>query len=132
VWTASKHRRNVSIVTVSSLVGVQGQSQAVSYAAAKAGQIALTKSLAKDLGAEGIRVNCVCPSNVLTPLMTEWASSFQDGNTSAALKLVADKQVLGRLASIEEIGNVALFLASDDASFITGQALVVDGGATLG
>jgi len=111
---------------------MQGQSQAVSYAAAKAGQIAITKALAKDLGPEGIRVNCVCPSNVLTPLMNEWASSFKDGDTEAALKMVAEKQILGRMASIEEIGNVVLFLASEDASFITGQALVVDGGATLG
>ena len=118
-----------TIINIASMVGVLGQSQAAAYCATKAGQIGLTKSLAVDLGPEGIRVNAVLPSNVDTPLMRSWAATLTD--PAKALERVASIQVLGRMATPEEIGRICLFLATDDSSFLTGQAIEAEGGASL-
>jgi len=118
-----------TIINMSSMTAVLGQHQSSAYAATKGAQLSLTKSLAIELGAAGIRVNAVLPSNVDTPLMRDWAATLPD--PEAALQRVADLQVFGRLAQPEEIGRVCLFLATDDSSFITGQGLEVDGGASL-
>jgi NAD(P)-dependent dehydrogenase (short-subunit alcohol dehydrogenase family) len=77
----------------------------------------------------GIRVNAVLPSNVDTPLMRDWAATLDD--PESALARIADLQVFHRLANPEEIGRVCLFLATEDSSFITGQGICVDGGASL-
>jgi NAD(P)-dependent dehydrogenase (short-subunit alcohol dehydrogenase family) len=119
-----------SIINMSSEVGLIGQAAAPSYVSSKAGQIGLTKALALDLATEGIRVNAVCPAGVMTPLMQEWANTQYD--PAAALKMVDSWHPLGRMATIEEMGEVCAFLASDEASFITGQAICPDGGAPLG
>jgi NAD(P)-dependent dehydrogenase (short-subunit alcohol dehydrogenase family) len=119
-----------SIINMSSEVGLIGQAMAVSYVSTKAALIGLTKALALDLAQEGVRVNAVCPAGVQTPLMREWAATQYD--PQAALKLVDSWHPLGRMATAEEIGRVCAFLASDDASFITGQAICPDGGAALG
>ncbi len=118
------------IINMSSEVALMGQSDAPSYVSSKAGQIGLTKALAVDLGPEGVRVNAVCPAGVMTPLMKEWADTQYD--PKAALEMVGGWHLLGRMATIEEIGEVCAFLASDEASFITGQAICPDGGASLG
>ncbi|MCA9088120.1 MAG: glucose 1-dehydrogenase [Planctomycetaceae bacterium] len=118
-----------TIINVSSMTAVLGQEHSTAYAASKGAQLSLTKSLAIELGKEGIRVNAVLPSNVDTPLMREWAATLPD--PQSALKRVADLQVLGRMASPEEIGRVCLFLATDDSSFVTGQGIEVEGGASL-
>lgn len=119
-----------SIINMSSKVGEIGQQAAPAYVATKAGQIGLTKALAIDLAPLGVRVNAVAPAGVLTPLMEEWAESQYD--PAAALKMVDSWHPLGRMATIEEIGEVCAFLASDEASFITGQVICPDGGAALG
>lgn len=119
-----------SIINMSSEVGLIGQAAAPSYVSSKAGQIGLTKALALDLAPEGIRVNAVCPAGVMTPLMQEWANTQYD--PAAALKMVDSWHPIGRMATIEEMGEVCAFLASDEASFITGQAICPDGGAPLG
>jgi L-fucose dehydrogenase len=119
-----------SIINMSSEVGLIGQAAAPAYVSTKAGQIGLTKALALDLAAEGIRVNAVCPAGVMTPLMQEWADTQYD--PSAALKMVDTWHPLGRMATIAEIGEVCAFLASDEAAFVTGQAICPDGGAALG
>lgn len=119
-----------SIINMSSEVGLIGQAAAPSYVATKAGQVGLTRALALDLAPEGIRVNAVCPAGVMTPLMQEWANTQYD--PQAALKMVDSWHPLGRMATIEEIGEVCAFLASAEASFITGQAICPDGGAPLG
>jgi L-fucose dehydrogenase len=119
-----------NIINMSSEVGLIGQAAAPSYVSSKAGQLGLTKALAVDLAPEGIRVNAVCPAGVMTPLMREWANTQYD--PAAALKMVDSWHLLGRMATIEEIGEVCAFLASDEASFITGQAICPDGGAPLG
>jgi L-fucose dehydrogenase len=118
------------IINMSDEVALIGQAEAPSYVAAKAGQIGLTRALALDLAAEGIRVNAVCPAGVLTPLLQEWAESHDDPET--ALGMVDSWHPLGRMATVEEIGEVCAFLASEEAAFITGQAICPDGGAALG
>ena len=118
------------IINMSSEVALIGQAQAPSYVSTKAGQLGLTRALALDLAADRVRVNAVCPAGVMTPLMREWADSEYD--PEAALKMVDSWHPLGRMATIEEIGEVCAFLASDEAAFVTGQTICPDGGAMLG
>ncbi|HBO43020.1 MAG TPA: oxidoreductase [Planctomycetaceae bacterium] len=119
-----------NIINMSSEVGLIGQAAAPAYVTTKAGQVGLTRALATDLAADGVRVNAVCPAGVMTPLMQEWADTQYDADE--ALRMVDSWHLLGRMATIDEIGEVCAFLASDEASFITGQAICPDGGAALG
>lgn len=119
-----------SIINMASKVGLVGQGKAVSYVTSKAGQVGMTLALALDLAREGVRVNAVCPAGVRTPMMEQWARTLDDPAT--ALKHEDANHALGRMATIEEIGEVCAFLASDEASFVTGQAICPDGGASLG
>jgi L-fucose dehydrogenase len=118
-----------TIVNISSMTAVLGQDRSSAYASTKAAQVGLTKALAVELGREGIRVNAILPSNIDTPLMHEWAATLDD--PQSALNRVAQLQVFGRMGTPEEIGRVALFLATDDSSFLTGQAIEAEGGASL-
>lgn len=129
---AAPHLRKTrgSIINMSSAVAVVGQAAASAYVSTKAGQIGLTKALALDLAPDGVRVNAVCPAGVMTPLMRDWAES--EYNATAALAMVDRWHPLGRMATAEEIGEVCAFLASAEASFITGQEIFPDGGASLG
>ncbi len=129
---AEPHLRKTrgSIINMSSEVGMIGQAAAPSYVSTKAGQIGLTKALALDLAPEGVRVNAVCPAGVLTPLMEEWADTQYD--PKAALEMVDSWHPIGRMATIDEIGEVCAFLASEEAAFMTGQVICPDGGAALG
>jgi len=129
---ATPHLRKThgNIINMSSEVGLIGQAAAPSYVSTKAAQIGLTKALALDLAPEGIRVNAICPAGVMTPLMQDWANTQYD--PAAALQMVDSWHPIGRMATIEEIGEVCAFLASDEASFMTGQAICPDGGAPLG
>lgn len=119
-----------SIVNMTSAVALIGQSAAVSYVSTKGGQIGLTRALAVDLAPKGVRVNAVAPAGVMTPLVKEWADSEYD--PQQAIDMVHRWHLLGRMATAEEIGEVCAFLASSEASFITGQILCPDGGASLG
>lgn len=119
-----------SIVNMSSKVAMIGQADAPAYVTTKAGQIGLTRALALDLAKEGVRVNAVCPAGVLTPLVEEWAKSSDD--PQAVLRMIDDIHPMGRMATIEEIGEVCAFLLSSEASFMTGQTICPDGGAALG
>lgn len=118
-----------TIVNISSMTAVVGQHLSTAYCATKAAQVGLTKALAIEAGPQGVRVNAILPSNVDTPLMREWAATLDDPDS--ALDRVANLQVIGRMAQPEEIGRIALFLATDDSSFLTGQAIQADGGAGL-
>lgn len=117
------------IVNISSMTAVLGQKNSTAYAASKGAQVSFTKSLALEGAGDGVRVNAILPSNVDTPLMRDWASTLSD--PEAALDRIAKLQPLGRMADPKEIGTVALFLCTADSSFITGQAIEVDGGAAL-
>lgn len=118
-----------TIISISSMTALLGQARATAYSATKAAQIGFTKALAIELGPENIRVNAILPSHVDTPLLQSYVTSAPD--PALALEQSAKVQVLGRMAKIEEIGRVALFLATDDSSFLTGQAIEADGGAAL-
>jgi len=109
-----------AIVTVSSMWGVAGGSCEAPYSAAKAGVIGLTKALAKELGPSNIRVNCVAPGVVDTDMNRHL--------TPEDLTALAEETPLGRIGRPEEIAQAIYFLASDRASFITGQTLAADGG----
>jgi NAD(P)-dependent dehydrogenase (short-subunit alcohol dehydrogenase family) len=113
-----------AIISTASVSGMAADMNQVGYAATKAAVIGITRALAVDHGAAGIRANCICPGITLTPPLLR---SLRDGDL---LALAADAQPLGRAAEPEEIANVALWLASEDSSFVTGQAIVVDGGMT--
>ena len=119
-----------NVVNVSSYVGLVGFAKTSAYAASKAAIINLTRSMALDHAGEGIRVNAVCPGSVDTDMIRSAWQQF--GDVEQAQRLWAEKHPLGRIATAEEIGRAIMFLASDDASFITGAALPVDGGITAG
>ncbi|WP_336773500.1 SDR family NAD(P)-dependent oxidoreductase [Paenibacillus sp. MMO-58] len=119
-----------SIVNMSSLNGLIGQKMNPVYAATKGGMNALTKALALDYAPYGVRVNSICPAGVTTPLLEQWISQ-QDDPVQTVQDLNA-MHPLGRPATSEEVAQTALFLASDASGFVTGVALPVDGGASLG
>jgi len=116
------------IINNSSGWGIVGGDAAVAYCASKGGVVLLTKAMAIDHGRQGIRVNCICPGDVDTPMLPEDARlrglKWQDYLAGCA------NRPLGRIGTADEIAKAALFLASDDSSFMTGAALVVDGGGT--
>lgn len=112
-----------SIINMSSKNGVKGSASLAHYNASKGGVVLLTESMAVDLAPYGIRANAVAPGNIMTPLDQELKE--KEGRDTSH---VPDRNPLGRLGTIEEIAHVFLFLASDEASFVTGSTFVADGG----
>jgi 3-oxoacyl-[acyl-carrier protein] reductase len=113
-------KRGGSIVNISSIVGVHGNWGQTNYGASKAGIIGFTKSLARELGSRGVRANVVAPGYVKTQLT--------DVLPEEATKAMLDNTPLGRLGDPEDVAGAVRFLCSDEASFITGEVLLVDGG----
>uniref|UniRef100_F7EWM6 Hydroxysteroid 17-beta dehydrogenase 14 n=1 Tax=Callithrix jacchus TaxID=9483 RepID=F7EWM6_CALJA len=118
-----------NIINISSLVGAIGQAQAVPYVASKGAVTAMTKALALDESPYGVRVNCISPGNIWTPLWEELAASTPDPRATILEGTLA--QPLGRMGQPAEVGAAAVFLASE-ATFCTGIELFVTGGAELG
>ncbi|MGC8874120.1 MAG: SDR family NAD(P)-dependent oxidoreductase [Chloroflexia bacterium] len=108
--------------------GLVGGERAAAYCAAKGGLVLLTKAMAIDHGPQGIRVNCVCPGDTDTPMLVEDAR--MRGMSWDAYLAAAANRPLGRIGRPEEVAYAVLFLASDEASYITGAVLAVDGGGT--
>ncbi len=121
-------RRTGSIVNVSSAGGLVGAPRLAAYNASKGGVVVLSKNMALDYASYGIRVNAVCPGAVDTPMLRN--AMTQLGSPEDALAMFVGLQPLGRLGRADEVANAVLFLASDEASFVTGAALCVDGGLT--
>lgn len=113
-------RRRGGVVTVSSMWGRVGASCEVAYSASKAALIGLTRALAKELGPSGVRVNCIAPGVIDTRMMDEHSDETK--------ALLAEETPLGRLGTPQDVARAIAFLLSDDAAFITGQVLGVDGG----
>jgi len=115
-----------SIVNIGSGWGLKGGPRAAAYCAAKGGTVNLTRAMAIDHGKQNIRVNCVCPGDVDTPML--WRECAQLGQDERGFLEEAADRPLGRVGTVEDVANAVLFLASPMASWITGAALVVDGG----
>jgi NAD(P)-dependent dehydrogenase (short-subunit alcohol dehydrogenase family) len=114
------------IINNSSGWGLVGGDKAVAYCASKGGVVLLTKAMA--IGRQGIRVNCICPGDVDTPMLPE--DAHRRGLEWKTYLAGCENRPMGRIGTPEEIAKAVLFLASDDSSFMTGAALVVDGGGT--
>ncbi len=119
-----------SIIHTSSGWGILGGADAAAYCAAKGGLVIMAKAMAIDHGPQGIRVNCVCPGDVRTPMLPDDAAK-QGLSWEEYIAGAADRP-LGRVGTADEIADAVLFLASDESSFVTGESLVVDGGGIAG
>ncbi len=119
-----------SIINQGSVAALVGIANFASYCAAKGAVVALTRSMSVDLAPRGVRVNVICPGTVYTPLMEPMLTARGGGDMAAGLALTVAKYPIGRLGTPEEIAAVALFLASDDSSFLTGSVVTADGGMT--
>lgn len=119
-----------AVVNISSVQGLRCQSNVSAYAASKGAVIAMTRSMALDYAQENIRVNCICPGSIDTPLLRYGAA--QHGKLEEVLKKWGASHPIGRIGTAEEIAQVVLFLFSDAAGFIVGQPIVADGGLISG
>jgi len=117
-----------SIISTASIAGMNGSFRLHAYSAAKAAVINLTRTAALEVGKHNIRVNCICPGIISTPLV----HGGLPGGKETLDPLLAKAQPIGRAGEAVDIANMALFLASEDSSWVTGSAMVVDGGFTAG
>jgi len=130
-----KRQGSGSIISTASVAGLQAGYGPHVYSAAKAAVIHLTRSVAMELGESGVRVNCICPGGIATPIFGEALGASGEAAQAVAEKMkgfLANRQPIQRAGLPEDIAHAALWLASDDAGFVTGHALTVDGGLTGG
>ena len=123
-------RTRGAIINVASVDGLWAEPSLAAYCAAKGGVIALTRAIAIDHGPEGVRCMCICPSYVATDMLEQFYDAQPD--PAAARAGAAALHPLGRISTPAEVAALAVWLSSDDASFATGQAYVLDGGLTAG
>lgn len=118
-----------SVIVISSMLGLVGQRERLAYCGAKAGVIGMVRAMALDLADKGVRVNAMCPGFVETPLAIEVTRLERD--PEAALQAKRLMHPVPRAGTLEEMGELAVYLASDLAAFLTGQAIAIDGGFTI-
>ena len=118
-----------SIINMASVCGFKGLPNRFLYGASKAAVIGLTKSVAADFVAQGVRCNAICPGTVDTPSLQDRINAFED--PVQARKNFVSRQPVGRIAQAHEIAPLVVFLASDESAFVTGQAYNIDGGMTI-
>ena len=118
------------IINMSSVAAMIGVERRVPYSASKGAVLALTRSIAMDFVDQGIRCNAICPGTVQTPFVEGYLKRSFPGQEDAVRQTLHARQPIGRMGRPEEIAAAALYLASDEAAFITGSALVIDGGWT--
>lgn len=120
-------QKSGSIVNISSINGIRGNVNLAAYCASKGGMVSLTHAMAMDYADKGIRVNCICPGSIKTKMLEDVFKKAGDKMIDALLA----KSPMGRFGEALEVAYAALFLASDEASFITGIAMPVDGGRSI-
>lgn len=136
VFLMSKHslphlrQTRGSIINVSSIDGLWAEPGLAAYCASKGAVLALTRAIALDHGPQGVRCNSICPSYVATEMLEQFYDAQADPERARAQ--AAGMHPLRRISGPDDVAGVATFLASDDASFVTGQSIVVDGGLTVG
>jgi 2-keto-3-deoxy-L-fuconate dehydrogenase len=123
-------RRSGSIINIASVGGVVGIRDRVAYCTSKFAVVGLTKSMALDHALAGVRVNCICPGRVETPFVAKRLAEYPD--PEQARREMTASQAVGRMGRPDEIAAAALYLASDASAFITGSALMIDGGWSAG
>jgi len=123
-------RRRGSIVNLASIGGVVGIRDRLAYCASKFAVVGLTKSMALDHAADGVRVNCICPGRVETPFVQARLKEYPD--PARAYREMAATQPIGRMARPGEIASAALYLAADESALVTGSTLMIDGGWSAG
>ena len=116
-------QRHGRIINISSVVGLMGNAGQVNYAASKAGLIGLTKATARELASRGITANCIAPGYVVTDMTNDLGDEVQQS--------LIEQIPLGRIGQVEDIACAVAFLASDEAAYITGQTLTIDGGMAM-
>lgn len=136
-WLCSKHAVPAmeesgggAIVNQGSVAALVGIRRFAAYCAAKGAVVSLTRAMAVDLAPRNIRVNCICPGTVLTPLMEAMIRERGNGDLDRGIAMTVAKYPVGRLGDPDDVAGVALFLASDDARFVTGSIYTADGGMT--
>ncbi len=123
-------RKSGVIINIASIGGILGIRDRLAYVTTKTAVVGLTKAMAMDHAADGIRVNCVCPGRVETPFVKARLKEYPD--PEAAYREMAGTQAIGRMGRPDEIAAAVLYLASDEAAFITGTPLLIDGGWSMG
>ena len=135
-WNVTKatlpYMEKGSIINLSSVTGpMVADSGEVAYATTKAALIGFTKGLAAELANKDIRVNAIMPGYIMTPMVENMAKETNEENPKSVIDGIANAIPMKRLGTIEELGNLAAFLASDESSYITAQGIVIDGASTL-
>ncbi|MDQ2798801.1 MAG: SDR family oxidoreductase, partial [Armatimonadota bacterium] len=123
-------RHSGSIINLASIAGIVGIRDRLAYSATKFAVVGLTKSMALDHADSKVRINCICPGRVETPFMRARIQEYPDPEQARAE--MAATQALKRMGEPEEIAAAALYLASDEAAFVTGSSLIIDGGWSAG
>jgi NAD(P)-dependent dehydrogenase (short-subunit alcohol dehydrogenase family) len=123
-------RRSGAIINMASIGGVLGIRDRLAYVTTKSAVVGLTKTMAMDHAGDGVRINCVCPGRVETPFVKARLQEYPDPD--AAFREMSSSQALGRMGRPDEIAAAVLYLASDEAAFITGTPLLIDGGWSMG
>ena len=119
-----------AILQMASTVSLIGIPDRFAYSMTKGAVLAMTRSIACDYVKRGIRCNCICPARIHTPFVDGFVAKNYPGREAEMMQILSDTQPIGRMGTPEEVANLALYLCSDEASFVTGAAYPIDGGVT--